>query len=217
MRNATDLALDLRERLEGAGEWLAPLGLRLILFWEFWEAGIAKLRGENWFSGIQDQFPFPFNVVPADLSWTMATWAEVIGSLALLFGFATRFFAFSLLVLTFVAIAAVHWPAEWNSLGELWQGYAIRDEGFGNYKLPLLFAVMLLPLILRGAGKLSVDHLILGAIGGRGESQAGAGGYGWGLILLALGMLLAMLLPVFGLAMAALGLALLAGARFVSA
>ena len=80
-----------------------------------------------------------------------------------MFGLATRFFSLSLIILTIVANAAVHWPAEWNTLSELLTGYRITDkagDGFGNYKLPLLFIIMLIPLVLIGAGKFSLDHLI---------------------------------------------------------
>ena len=150
----------LGERLEGAGRWLAPLGLRWLLAWEFWEAGLQKLHGSNWFAGIRADFPFPFNHAPADLSWTLATWAELVGAVALALGLGTRFFALVLLVLTAVATAAVHWPGEWASLGELWRGYAITDRGHGNFKLPLLFAAMLLPLVFHGAGRLSLDAWI---------------------------------------------------------
>jgi putative oxidoreductase len=62
------------------------------------------------------------------------------------------------MVLTVVAIAAVHWPHEWHTLGELWQGYAITDKGFGNYKLPLLYLLMLASLLCSGAGWLSLDY-----------------------------------------------------------
>ena len=158
--DGTKLLVWVRSALDGMGEWLAPLGLRLLLAWEFWEAGVEKWQGENWFASIADRFPFPFDLIPVELSWAMATWAELLGAIALLLGLATRFTAFSLSVLTLVAIAAVHWPAEWNSLSELARGYAITDKGFGNYKLPLIFLVMLWPLLLSGAGKLSVDAWI---------------------------------------------------------
>jgi len=79
----------------------------------------------------------------------------------LLFGLFTRFAAISLIVITSVATAAVHWPAEWSSLSELWSGYVISSDGAGNYKLPLLFLVMLLPLVFTGGGKLSLDHLLV--------------------------------------------------------
>lgn len=199
----------LRERLDGAGDWLAPLGLRLILAWEFWEAGVQKWRGENWFAHVQDKFPAPFHLAPADLSWHLATWAELAGAVALLLGLGTRFFAFALLVLTAVATATVHWPAEWSSLSELWRGYAITDKGFGNFKLPLLFAVMLLPLVLRGAGKLSLDHLL--------ATRAGQAGIepvqdvaAWALAAAVLGLPLLMVMPAAGIPLLATGAVLLA-------
>ena len=142
--------------LESIGTWFPQLVLRLILAWEFGEAGIAKYTGENWFANIS--FPFPFNLVSPEFSWALSTFFEIFGAAALVIGFATRFFSVSLLVLTIVAIAAVHWPESWSTLSELWQGYAISEKGFGNYKLPLLLLIMLLPLVFNGAGRLSVDH-----------------------------------------------------------
>jgi putative oxidoreductase len=192
-------------RLEGLGAWLAPLGLRLIMAWEFGEAGFEKLRGSNWFAHVQDNFPFPFSVVGTDVSWFMATWFEIVGAFALALGLFTRFFAFSLLILTFVATAAVHWPDSWSSLGELWQGYAISDKGAGNFKLPLLFALMLFPLVLNGAGKLSLDNL-LGHWLLPARSAARADGLAWSLAGVAFGLPLATLFPAFGLLLAAAGI-----------
>jgi len=147
--------------LNATGDWVSFLGLRLLLGWEFFESGLEKYHGDNWFADIQDKFPAPFNLMPVNISWSMATWFELIGSVALVIGFGTRFFAASLFVLTVVATAAVHWPAEWQSLAELVKGYAITDEGHGNFKLPLLFMAMLLPLMLSGPGKLSLDAWIV--------------------------------------------------------
>ena len=70
----------------------------------------------------------------------------------------TRFWAFSLIIVTIVAIASSHWPAEWSSLAELWKGYAITDNGHGNFRIPLLFLAMLFALFFAGAGKFSLDH-----------------------------------------------------------
>ena len=56
--------------------------------------------------------------------------------------------------------AAVHWPASWDSLSQLWQGYAISNDGAGNYKLPLIYVIMLLPLLFSGGGKFSLDNLL---------------------------------------------------------
>lgn len=143
-----------------SGQWLGFLGLRILLGWEFFESGQEKFQGENWFADIHDKFPYPFSLLPVNIGWSMATWFELIGGVALVIGLGTRFFAAALFVLTIVAIAAVHWPAEWHTLGELAQGYAITDDGHGNFKLPVIFLAMLLPLILSGPGKLSLDAWI---------------------------------------------------------
>jgi putative oxidoreductase len=206
----------LTERLHGIGEWLSPLGLRLLLAWEFFESGLEKYRGENWFADIQGDFPFPFNLAPASLSWSLATWFELTGGLALLLGLGTRFFAFSLLVLTMVATASVHWPMEWNSFGELAMGYAITDKGFGNFKLPLLFAAMLLPLVFRGAGRLSLDALVAARLGttvNRRQADASA----WALGLATLGLPIALLVPGFGLALVGAAVVVVAVDRWMLA
>lgn len=159
-----DALFRLRERviamLEPVGDWVALLPIRLLMAYEFGRAGMMKLNGNNWFANVQENFPFPFNVLPVEISWFMATWAELLGAACLVFGLFTRFWAFSLIILTIVAIAGVHWPDDWSSLGELWKGYAVSDKGFGNYRIPLLFLIMLLPLVFHGAGKLSLDHLL---------------------------------------------------------
>lgn len=149
------------EKLEYLGTWIPQLLLRLILAWEFGEAGFEKLHGTNWFADVT--FPFPFNLLPPDISWNIAMSFEIVGAFALVLGVATRFFSISLIILTIVAIAAVHWPDHWSTLAELLKGYRISDseqDGFGNYKLPLLYIIMFIPLLLNGAGKLSVDYFV---------------------------------------------------------
>ena len=151
----------VRSILNSIGAWLPQLGLRLILAWEFGEAGFEKLHGVNWFADVA--FPFPFNLLPPDISWGVAIFFEIVGAFALVFGIATRFFSISLIILTIVAISAVHWPTEWHSLSDLLTGYRISDskgDGFGNYKLPSLYIVMFLPLLFSGAGKASIDYWI---------------------------------------------------------
>jgi putative oxidoreductase len=154
----------LRDRitaiLDPAGDWVALMPIRLLLAYEYGKAGLMKLNGNNWFSNVQENFPFPFNVVPVEISWFLATWFEILGAFGLVLGLFTRFWAFSLVVLTIVAIGGVHWPDDWNSLAELWKGYAVSDKGFGNYRIPLLFIAMLVPLIFTGAGKFSIDHIL---------------------------------------------------------
>jgi putative oxidoreductase len=133
----------------------APLLLRLLVAYEFLEAGLEKVSGENWFADLA--FPFPFNLLPPDINWELSMGLEIIAPIALILGLATRFFSFALIILTIVAIVAVHLPIEWHSLTELWKGYAITDKGYGNYKLPLMYLFMLTSLLLSGSGRLSLD------------------------------------------------------------
>lgn len=156
------------DTMDYVGSWIGMLGLRVLLGWEFFDSGLEKFHGENWFADIADKFPFPFNVVPTEVSWQISTWTELIGGVALVIGFGTRFFGISLTILTLVAIASVHWPEHWNTWHELFMGYAITDDGYGNYKLPVIYLGMLLPLILCGPGKLSLDALIARAYFKRG-------------------------------------------------
>lgn len=135
--------------------------IRLLMAFEFGKAGLGKLNGENWFGRVQDNFIFPFDVIPVDISWFIATWFEILGAFGILIGLFTRFWAVSLIVISIVAISGVHWPAEWSGLGELWESYRVtKQDGSGNFRLPLLFIAMLLALVVHGAGKLSVDHLL---------------------------------------------------------
>jgi putative oxidoreductase len=133
--------------LDGIGSWLPNLAIRGLLAYEFGTAGINKLKGENWFMEIQDRFPFPFSVIPPDISWQIATWTELIGPVLLVLGLGTRFASVSLVILTIVAWASVH----------AGNGYNVCDNG---YQLPLIYLVLFLPLLFQGPGKLSVDYLI---------------------------------------------------------
>ena len=195
--------------LNRLGLWLADVPLRLFLAWEFFDAGLEKWHGENWFAQIQSNFPLPFNVLPVNLNWQLSMWAELIAPVLILLGFGTRLASIVLIVLTIVATAAVHWPAEWSSLSELWRGYAITDKGFGNFKLPLLFAAMLLPLVFHGAGRFSLDAL-LAAGTGTTPRQPLADPKAWALALAVLALPALMLVPVAGLVLAILAVLLLA-------
>ena len=141
------VAQDLFGLLNRMGEFLPQLGLRLLLAYEFWESGVEKFSGANWFADIQDRFPFPFDIVPVTISWFIATWSELLGAAALAVGLATRFFGMSLAILTAVAWVSVHTG----------NGYNVCDNGF---KLSLIYLVLLMPLIFSGPGRLSLDHWI---------------------------------------------------------
>lgn len=137
--------------LDRSGAWIGLFGIRLLLAYEFGIAGLEKLRGDNWFADIQGSFPFPFSVVPVDISWFLATWSEILGAVGLAIGLGTRYWAASLIVLDIVAWMSVHAD----------NGYNVCDNG---YKLPLMYLLMLIPLVLSGPGKLSVDHWIRTAV-----------------------------------------------------
>lgn len=126
---------------------LGLLVLRLFAAYEFLESGLQKWNGENWFAEITDQFPFPFNLLPDSLNWNLAMGAELLLPVLLIIGLATRLSALGLIVVTAVAWAAVHADA----------GYNVCDNG---YKMALIYIVVLIPLLLQGAGGLSLDALL---------------------------------------------------------
>ena len=214
----------LTTRLRTSGDYVWPLVLRLILAWEFWDSGITKLNGDNWFAEIpwadwQKGFPFPFEQIPVNLNWFLATWSELVFAAMLLLGLFTRFTALSLIVVTVVATAAVHWPAEWNNLADLWNGYVITANGAGNFKLPLLFVAMLLPLVFNGGGKISLDHLLITISGRNRHLHVHTSGLqSAGLALLVLGLSTVWVEPVWGISLlfasaVAISIAEIAGKR----
>jgi putative oxidoreductase len=182
------------------------------MFWEFWNAGAKKLAGTNWFADIpfadwQKGFPWPFSILPTELNWLAATWGELVFSALLLFGLFTRFAALSLLLITVVATAAVHWPAEWSSFSQLWEGYVITSKGAGNFRVPLLFAALLLPLVFYGGGKVSLDHVLLKLTGREAGIVDRIGdGIAGGLMFAILGLMLVFLEPFWGVILFALAL-----------
>ena len=211
---------NLTSRLRASGDYIWPLALRLIMAWEFWESGITKLNGKNWFADIpwaewQKGFPFPFDQIPMGLNWFLATWGELVFAAMLLFGLFTRFAAISMIIITVVATAAVHWPAEWNSLADLWNGYVITSKGGGNFKLPLLFVVMLLPLLFAGGGKLSIDYLLVKMTGRNYLADDRTGGLqSAGLALMLLGLSLIWIEPSWGITMLVAGVLAVIGPEF---
>ncbi len=142
-----DKTLGLCRSTEDCGKGISMLALRLFAAYEFGEAGLAKWRGENWFADIRDAFPFPFDLLPAGLSWNLAMGAELVVPVLLVLGLLTRLGALALMVLTAVAWYAVH----------AGNGYNVCDNG---YKMAFIYLLLLLPLLLQGAGKYSLDYLL---------------------------------------------------------
>ncbi len=165
MKNITCVKLcslysTLKNKLSSMNEHIVPLFLRICLGWEFLHAGYNKFNGQNWFTDIH--FPFPFSLLSPEMNWHASIFFEFTGGIALILGIATRLFSFNLIIITIVAMISVHFSDKWHSFSDVLTGYRIIDEqgdGLGNYKLPLIFLIMFLPLLSLGGGKISLDYL----------------------------------------------------------
>ncbi len=97
---------------------LAPLALRVFLFFPLWMAGTQKLAGiENtieWFGNPDWGLGLPFPTLLAYL----AAYTEALGALLLLIGLATRWISIPLMVTLLVAIFAVHWDQGWAAIAD---------------------------------------------------------------------------------------------------
>jgi len=101
-------------RLFGHLDGVASVLLRLILGPVMIASGWEKLSGDNWFS--QDMFPFPFSVIPTELSWFLATWTEFIGGICLILGLGVRLWSLPLAVVMVVAAVSIHWDNGWPAI-----------------------------------------------------------------------------------------------------
>lgn len=148
----------INRALTQAGDWLSMLILRIFIGYEYFDSGLEKYNGQNWFKDplsssdklpVNDTFPLPFNLFSADFNWFIATWFELIGGIALIIGLFTRFFSFSLFILTIVALVTVHLGPDC--------GYSFLGCG---YKFVVIFLIMTFILTLSGAGKASIDRIL---------------------------------------------------------
>lgn len=103
-------------RFLGHFDGLASILIRLILGPVLIGAGWEKLTGDNWFEFQLDSFPFPFNVLPPELSWFLASWTEFLGGILLLLGLGTRLMAIPLAITMFVAAYSVHLDNGWAAI-----------------------------------------------------------------------------------------------------
>ena len=106
--------LDLTRKVD----FLGPLALRLYLVPVFWVAGTNKLDGMDnviaWFGNPDWGLGLPF---PALMAW-LAVGTEVLGAVALLLGFATRWFCIPLMIQMLVAATMVHWHNGWQAIAD---------------------------------------------------------------------------------------------------
>lgn len=108
-------------------DFLGPLALRLYLVPVFWVAGTNKLGGMdnviNWFGNEDWGLGLPFPVV---LAW-LAVSSEVLGAIALLIGFGTRWFSIPLMVTMLVAAFSVHAKNGWQAVADPQSPFANAD------------------------------------------------------------------------------------------
>jgi putative oxidoreductase len=134
--------MDMIERtlrwLESVPYWLLALPLRFAVATVFWNSGTSKLA--NWNTTIElftEEYKVP--LLPPEIAAYMAASIELTTPVLLVLGLLTRPAALALLGMTaFIEIFV--YPQAWPT--------------------HIQWAAMLLVLLCRGPGKLSVDHLV---------------------------------------------------------
>jgi putative oxidoreductase len=140
LRQQVDQVRDLLDRVPMAPiQLLLRVGVGMV----FWKSAMSKLA--NWDLTIQlfaDEYRVP--VLPPDIAALLGTTAEIVGAVALILGLGARFGSLALLGVT-ATIQLFVYPENWSE--------------------HLLWAAVLLLVLVRGAGPLSLDHLVARATG----------------------------------------------------
>jgi len=125
-------------------EYLTPvvdLGARIWLASVFWKSGMTKIA--SWDSTLNlFNYVYSVPVLPPDLAAALATGVELGGAALLAIGLAGRFGTAALFILNIVAV--VSYP-DLSPVG-------LKDHYY--------WGLLLLIFLVRGPGKLSVDHWI---------------------------------------------------------
>lgn len=119
---------------------IALLLLRIVIGVFMLTHGIGKF--ETLFSGEPIKFADPIGVGPT-ASLALTVFAEVLCSILIILGLATRFAAIPLLITMLVAAFVIH-----------------LDDGFKKQEFALLYAVIYTTILLIGAGKYSLDYVV---------------------------------------------------------
>ena len=145
----------LVERLEAAIEWIGrfPVGILQFIFRfsiasVFWHSGMTKIA--SWDSTIalfRDEYMVP--VVRPEIAATLAATVELTCPVLLVLGLATRLATIPMLGMTFVIEAFVY-PEYWIE--------------------HLMWAAILLAILTRGPGPLSLDRFVARAFCGRKDA-----------------------------------------------
>lgn len=117
--------------------------IRLVLAYGFYITGTTKWQNiegvAEWFESLN--IPFPL------LNAYLAASTEIIGVFLLTLGLTTRIISIPLIVVMLVAIFTVH----------ISNGFEAANNGF---EIPLYYLLLLLILLINGAGKLSIDSIL---------------------------------------------------------
>lgn len=120
---------------------LIDLILRLYIANVFWKSGQTKIA--NMDQTVQlFEYVYQVPVLPPYLAAYLATGAELLFPILLVFGLATRFAALALTALNIVAVISFPY---------------LNDAGLQQH---IVWGMMLLVSLLHGPGKLAIDHLI---------------------------------------------------------
>lgn len=120
---------------------LLLLLLRLIVGVFMLTHGIGKLQ--SFFGNGPIQFHDPLGV-GATTSLFLAVFAEVFCSILLILGLLTRLATIPILFTMMIAAFVIHF-----------------QDGFGKQELPLLYAAIYITITVLGAGKYSLDYILL--------------------------------------------------------
>lgn len=146
----TNMVRGVFATLEATPPTLLQLLLRLGIAGVFWTSGQVKIA--DWQSTLylfREEYRVP--LLPADIAAALAAAGELAFPVLLVFGLATRLSALGLLGMT-ATIQIFVYP--------------------GNWMEHLMWASILLVLITKGPGKLSLDHVISQLLRGPGNVRA---------------------------------------------
>lgn len=149
----TPRARRMLTRLLATSDSVTPTILRVALGGVVLGHGLQKVFG--WFGGygLQGTMGFFASLGMPSLLGALVIISDLLGSLALLAGLATRFSAAAAGAVMLGAVALVHLP---NGFFMNWGG-APRGEG---YEFHLLALAMAATLVLSGGGRASLDRLL---------------------------------------------------------
>lgn len=139
LQGLVDWAIGLAETVPA---WVYASMMRVAVAMIFWQSGRTKVEGllsvkESTYFLFEYEYALP--LVPHVWAAHLATYAEHLFPILLVLGLATRFSAAALLVMT-LTIQIFVYPGAWVT--------------------HLTWAAMLVYLIARGPGQISLDHLI---------------------------------------------------------